>query len=401
MTDQKYIFSAVIFLFPLVIAAPLGLDIFLPGVPMAALELGTQAGMTQWLISGFVLCLSFSQLFFGPVVDRWGSQRVLLCGCCIYALGALGVYFANGISLLIALRLVQGCGAGAMAVAVFASVPVRFHGTMVGKVFSILNGMISLVPVLAPIIGGALIVRYGWKSSFYLLGFFALLCMVLARWRPLPEAIGGDTSTPGVAVLAGYLTVLRHPQFQLGCFAGSFGFATQLIFFSSSPTVLIETLQVPVDRFGYYFAINALAITGGSLLTARLLGRVQEKVILLCGALLILTAGCGFFITISMFNLSIWAYLAAATIGSLGFAVLIGTGAAIALTPFSHMSGRASALMAAIQMSFSSLVSWLVIATWNTQWSSMIVAYILLAAAILVLLYRAKASTAKRNIIAR
>ncbi|SMB36268.1 putative multidrug resistance protein [Serratia proteamaculans] len=395
MTHKKYVLAQVICLFPLVIAAPLGLDIFLPGVPMAALELGSQAGMTQWLISGFVLCLSLSQLFFGPVVDRWGSQRVLLCGCSVYALGALGVYFADGISLLITLRLVQGCGAGAIAVAVFASVPLRFHGAMVGKVFSILNGMISLVPVLAPIIGGALIVRYGWKSSFYLLGIFVLLCMVLASWRPLPQGAGGDTSTPVVSVFAGYLNVLRHSQFQLGCFAGSFGFATQLIFFSSSPSVLIETLQVPVDRFGYYFAINALAITGGSLLTAKLLGRVQENVILLAGALLILLAGVGFIITVYLFSISVWAYIVAATIGSLGFAVLIGTGAAIALTPFTQMAGRASALMAAIQMSFSSLVSWLVIATWNAQWSSMIVAYVLLAAAIMVLLYRAKVNTEK------
>ncbi|MEY4922233.1 MAG: hypothetical protein RLY17_950 [Pseudomonadota bacterium] len=393
MINRKYVLVQVMVLFPLVIAAPLGLDIFLAGVPMAALELGSQAGITQWLISGFVLCLSLSQLFFGPVVDRWGSQRVLLCGCSVYALGALAVYFADSISQLITLRLVQGCGAGAMAVAVFASVPLRFHGAMVGKVFSILNGMISLVPVLAPIIGGALIVRYGWKYSFYLLGIFALLCMVLASWQPLPAGKEGDTSTPGVSVLAGYINVLRHPQFQLGCFAGSFGFATQLIFFSSSPIVLIEMLQVPVDRFGYYFAINALAITSGSLLTARLLGRVQENVILFVGAILILLAGLLFIITVYLFFISVWAYILAATIGSMGFALLIGTGAAIALTPFNQMSGRACALMAAIQMSFSSLLSWLVIATWSAQWSSMIVAYVLLAAAIMVLLYRAKANT--------
>lgn len=395
MTDKNNVLAHTICLFPLVIAAPLGLDIFLPGVPLAAHELGSHAGMTQWLISGFVLCLSFSQLFFGPVVDRWGSQRILLCGCSVYALGALGVYFADSISLLISLRLMQGCGAGAMAVAVFASVPLRFHGAMVGKVFSMLNGMISLVPVLAPIIGGALIVRYGWKSSFYLLGIFVLLCMVLASWRPLPKGASDNTSTPAVSIMAGYLTVLRHSQFQLGCFCGSFGFATQLIFFSSSPTVLIETLHIPVDRFGYYFAINALAITIGSLLTARLLGRMKENVLLLGGALLLLLAGIGFMITVYLMSLSVWAYIVAATIGSMGFAVLIGTGAAVALTPFTQMAGRASALMAAIQMSFSSLISWWVIATWSPQWSSMIVAYVLLAAAIMVLLYQAKVNIAK------
>ncbi|OKP00015.1 multidrug effflux MFS transporter [Xenorhabdus eapokensis] len=386
MAQKRNITVQLIWLFPLVIAAPLGLDLCLPGMPMISRELHSLPGMTQWLISGFVLCLSLSQLFFGPMVDQLGAQRVFLYGGAFYTLGSLGVYFADSFSLIIVLRLMQGCGAGAMGVSVLASIPLRFQGAVIGKVFSILNGVISLVPVLAPIIGGVLVVNYGWRSTFYVLGVFTLLCCFLALWKPLLEGCQDFVFQPET-VFSGYLKVLRHPEFLLGCFASSLGFASQLIFFSSSPVVLIEMLHIPVDRFGYYFSVNAVAITAGSLLTAKFLGLVKATKMLNSGALLLLLAMIGFVLTVYLFKISVWPYLISATLGSLGFAILIGTGAAIALSPFTHLAGRASAMMAAIQMSFSSLIAWLVMTYWSSDWRAMIIAYFLLSIAIWILLY--------------
>lgn len=386
MVKKNSIVMQFVWLIPLVIAAPLGLDICLPSMPMISRELGSLPEMNQWLISGFILCLSFSQLFFGPMVDQFGSQRVLLCGGAFYVLGSINVYFIHSFPLLIVLRLIQGCGAGAMYVAIFASVPIHFKGAEVGKVFSMLNGVISLVPILAPMIGGKLAVHYGWRSDFYVLGGVGLLCCLLALWKPLPKR-HRNTSLLLVKIFSGYLEVLRHPKFLLGYLTSSFGFATQLIFFSSSPVVLIETLNIPVDRFGYYFAINAIAITVGSLLTARLLGRGKDIAMLYGGALLLLLAMIGFVLTIYLLKISVWSYLISATLGSLGFAILLGTGTTIALSPFSHLSGRASALIATIQMSFSSLIAWIVMRYWSSDWLSMIITYFLLASAILAVIY--------------
>ncbi|WP_446471225.1 multidrug effflux MFS transporter [Xenorhabdus stockiae] len=386
MIKRNSIVIQFVWLIPLVIAAPLGLDICLPSMPMISRELDVLPEITQWLIGGFVLCLSLSQLFFGPMVDQFGSQRVLLCGSGFYVLGSISVYFVHSFPSLISLRLIQGCGAGAMYVAIFASVPLRFQKAKVGKVLSMLNGVISLVPILAPMIGGKLAVHYGWRSDFYVLGGVGLLCCFLALWKPLP-ARHINTSLLLVKVFTGYLEVLQHPKFLLGCLTSSFGFATQLIFFSSSPVVLIETLNIPADRFGYYFAINAIAITIGSLLTARLLEREKEASMLYSGALLLLLAMIGFVSTIYFFKISVWSYLISATLGSLGFSILLSTGTTIALSPFSHLSGRASALIATIQMSFSSLISWVVIRYWSSDWFSMIIAYFLLSSAILAVIY--------------
>lgn len=220
----------------LVIAAPLGLDLCLPGLPLMSRELESSAGMTQWVINGFVLSWSFSQLFFGPVVDRLGAQTTLLCGGTIYIVSAVTVCFADSVHAVIAFRLLQGSGAGGMAVTVSASVPLRFKGASIGKVYSVLNGIISLIPVLAPVMGGVLIAIWGWRSAFCLLSIFITICMVLVLIRPLPPAEGGSQEKGHledtvVSILQDYRSVFREPMFRLGCFEGSCGFATQLVFF--------------------------------------------------------------------------------------------------------------------------------------------------------------------------
>ncbi|MCW2258134.1 hypothetical protein M2263_004225 [Providencia alcalifaciens] len=52
-----------------------------------------------------------------------------------------------------------------------------------------------------------------------------------------------------------------------------------------------------------------------------------------------------------------WRFIIPATVGSFGFALLMGAGASIALSPFKALSGTAAALIATIQMSFTSIVA--------------------------------------------
>ena len=374
-----------IWLFPLVAAAPLGLDICIPGTTTIAESLHSSLGMTQWLISGFILCLSLGQLVFGPLVDRFGSQSIFILGCALYASGSAAVHFADNISALIALRLIQGIGASAFAVSVFASVPKLFTGAAVGKVFSLFNGVISLVPVLAPIIGGALIVQYGWQASFYFLFVFVLLCFVFVLFKPLPSK-QENKKLQFTSICSGYLEVMRHSDFKLGCVASSCGFASQLIFFSSSPIVIIQQFGVPVDKFGFYFAVDAVTITAGSLLVSRLLGKIKESTILLCGAGSLFLASLTFIVTSQLLGeaLSVWGYIVPTMIGSFGFALLMGVGASLAISPFKQISGTASALLAAVQMTFASFVAWIVIQFWTPDWLIMILSYFILALGIIL-----------------
>lgn len=394
INNNKY-FKKALLLFPLVVIAPLGLDICIPAITLIKETLGSSLSVTQWIISGFILCLSLGQLIFGPMVDRFGSKKIFIIGCILYITGALLVFIVKNISVLIILRIIQGIGASATSVAIYSCVPKLFKGNDIGKTFSLFNGVMSTIPVVAPIIGGILTLHYGWESSFYFLTIAIFLSMVLVLIKnPFPENEKNESLNIN-NICENYLNIIKNQNFKLGCAASSCGFASQLIFFSSSPIVIISQFSIPVNEFGFYFAINAIAITLGSICVSKLIGKVNESIILSWGGICLLIASLSFIFATRIFSepTNIWGYIVPATIGSFGFALLMGASASIALSPFKALAGSASALMAATQMTFASIISWIVINYWESDWSTMTIGYLVLALLIAITIYNYK----KRN----
>lgn len=152
----------------------------------------------------------------------------------------------------------------------------------------------------------------------------------------------------------------------------------------------MEQLNIGVVHFGGYFAVNAMAITVGSLTTARLLGRIKPLLLMSAGAMLILLASVGYAGVMYIHGPYVWGFILPATVGSTGFAILISTGASVALSPFRVLAGSASALMATVSMLFASLVSWGVMSLWREDWLLIMIADLLLGMAVMLLLLKYK-----------
>ena len=92
----------------------LAIDIILPALPAmsAALSLVSENDR-QNVVLIYVLGLGVSQLFFGPLADRFGRRPVLLLGFTIFAGASVACAAAFNFALLLLARLVQGIGAGA------------------------------------------------------------------------------------------------------------------------------------------------------------------------------------------------------------------------------------------------------------------------------------------------
>lgn len=93
---------------------PLSIDLYLPALPEMAEEFGASKALVNLTLAGFFLVFSVGIVFFGPFVDKYGRKRMLLAGAAIYLLGSIGCAVAGSIYVLIAFRLVQAMGAGAI-----------------------------------------------------------------------------------------------------------------------------------------------------------------------------------------------------------------------------------------------------------------------------------------------
>ncbi|PMG37119.1 Bcr/CflA subfamily drug resistance transporter [Vibrio splendidus] len=366
---------------PIVAVSSLGLDIFIPGLPQISDTFGTSPDSTQLLISIYVFALSIGQLIFGLLIDKYGCQKAFILGVVLFTAANVAIVYSDSYTTLLASRFIQGLGGGAIAVSIFSSVPKNFNKDLIGKVFSVFSSVLSIVPVLAPILGGFLTATYSWTACFTFLTAYMIFCMILNCFKPLPsrDSVSSETTNIGFQF---YLTLLRTKSFVVGCTACSLGFSTQLVFFSSSPIVIIKQFQIDTEYFGFLFAVNAFSITLGSLLVVKLIGKYSEEIIIKAGAILLIVAGVSFYLNYFTADTNVWYFIMPSCFGSFGFALLMSAGTTLALSEFAHQSGRASSINGALPLIMASIFSWLVMSLWDERWMTIATFYCLCGFAI-------------------
>lgn len=332
---------------------PLSLDMYLPGLPTIAREFGVETAAAQQTLSAFFIGLAVGQLIFGPLSDRLGRRRPLLFGCAFYALACLGCYLAPSLNSLILLRLFMAFGACAGMVITRSVVRDLFDQRESARMYSMLVLVMGLAPVLAPSIGGQLLIYWGWRSIFLVLTGFGLLCLALVYFG-LPESLPEERRTRhGMGdVLRNYGGLLRDSRFVGYTVASGLASAAMFAYISGSPFVFIELNGVPPERYGLLFGINALGLIAASQLNRWLLVRYTGSQIL--AAALSVTATTGLLLAAAaatgvggFVGLLVLLFFCIASTGLVGPNATAG-----AMEPYARRAGSASAMLGAIQFGF-------------------------------------------------
>ena len=148
--------------------AALSLNIFLPSLPGMAAYYGVDYGFMQLSVSAYLGVSAGLQLVIGPVSDRFGRRRVLLAVIALFLLATAGTLLAPNAALFLTFRMLQAVIATGFVISravVRDMVPGPQAASMIGYVTM---GM-SLVPMVGPVIGGALDEAVGWRANFLLL----------------------------------------------------------------------------------------------------------------------------------------------------------------------------------------------------------------------------------------
>ncbi|MFA7835536.1 multidrug effflux MFS transporter [Aeromonas dhakensis] len=335
----------------LVLFSPLAIDIYLPAIPQMAEQLGAEVILMQGTITWFLFSMGLGQLLVGPLADRYGRKPIALGGVLLYGLSALGAGFAASLGELMLARVLQGFGACATSVAAFSVVRDSYGPKKSGQMISYLNGAICFIPALAPLLGGWLTAKAGWSANFWFMAGYAVIVGSWLLWR-MPETRPEETSSSGPLISwSRYSPVLRSPSFLFNATLCMLAMAVILAYVTAAPVQLMVKLGLDMSGFSYWFAANAALNILACFLAPRFIARVGPRRTLRIGLLVLLLSAIS--LSLSMHIAHPLAMMGPVFLSSIGFAMILGSAAGMALAPFGHCAGTAAALLGLFQMSGS------------------------------------------------
>jgi DHA1 family bicyclomycin/chloramphenicol resistance-like MFS transporter len=224
--------------------------------------------------------------------------------------------------------------------------------------------LMTLAPIVAPLLGGWILLLAGWQAIFVFMLLFALLCAALV-WRYMPETLPLDQRRPLSlgSILRAYALLCRRPAFFVPTLVGGLAQASMFAFITGSPFLFMSLFGVDEQQYGWLFGLNALGIIVGAQANRIALGRCSVRKMLGIGLLIHLLAGLILVSTVHCQNLPLLMlplWLAIASLGIIG-----ANAAAIAMAASSPHQGTGSALIGMSQFGCAFLLSALVTAWQN------------------------------------
>jgi DHA1 family bicyclomycin/chloramphenicol resistance-like MFS transporter len=341
----------------LTVFIPIGIDLYLPGLPTIAREFGTPIAAIEHSMAAYFLGLAIGQAMVGPLSDRFGRRWPIIIGLGLYALGSTGCALAHGPLTLDAMRFVQALGGCAPTVLSRACVRDLFRPQDASRIFAQMLLILSVSPLFAPFVGGWLLPLTGWRSLFWIQTVAAMATMIVV-WLHLPESHpGSDRRLHPLHVLKDYWAILRDRRFTGYILPAVTSGGGLYVFLTGWPHVVIDLYHIPPQYFGFAFVLNGVGLIALSQFTAWWLRKRPGQPLLLAG----IAANAALGLLALAVGLTGWGGLPALVCCMFLYCSMMGsinpTSAGLAMHHFGHAAGMASALIGILLYSMGALAS--------------------------------------------
>ena len=298
----------------------LSTSIFLPSLAHMAEDFGTSYAVMNIAVSGYLLTTAVLQIVLGSVADTLGRRPVMIGSLAIFVLATLGTLMAPEVGTFLVFRMMQGV---AVAGIVLSRAVVRDtvgQDEAASRIGYITMGM-ALIPMIGPMIGGALDQAWGWRASFVALAASGALVLLIVA---ADQGETGRSRGGGLAAqVRHYPTLLRSRRF--------WGYSLCAMFASGAFFALLGGAAFVAGRIfglsplwtGIALGSPAIGYAAGNFLSGRLSVRVGIDRMAMVGCA-VATLGLGLSLVLAAFG-------AVGPLVFFGFCVTLGLGNGMAL----------------------------------------------------------------------
>jgi DHA1 family bicyclomycin/chloramphenicol resistance-like MFS transporter len=340
----------------LVLAALLGLqpittDLYLPALPALTEGFAAPMSQAQLTLGGLLLAFGISQLFWGPLSDRFGRRPILLCGLGAYVVAAIGCALAPTMLALIGWRVVQGAAMGAAVMCARAMVRDLYHPVQGASIMSKGQSGLGAIACLCVPLGGLLSELFNWRVALLALAVFgasALLLIVLRFQETLPQKNLQALQTRSLA--RNWWAIARHPTFLSFSLLSTCTYGGLFTFLASSSFVFLEVLGLSKMQYGLVMFSMSFVYLSGTFLCRRLLPRFGVRRSVAIAAALSLSGG-GLMAALAWLGVhNVWAVAMPFYLFILAHGIHQPCSQTGAIGPFPRSAGAASALNGFLMM---------------------------------------------------
>lgn len=265
--------------------AQVGISSYLPAVPAIAHALPANEDHVALALAVYLVGMALPMLFWGSLGERVGRKPVLLAALAVYALASAALASAFNAESFLALRLIQGLGAGGISVMARVLVRDSFSGALLAKGLSWLGMTFVVALGIGQFAGSLLQVALGWEAIFYTLAAGAVVLMGVLLRVDFPAQVKADTS---VAAWRIYSTILRHPPFLHAALAGGLGYGVIIAFNTCAPLIMQGRFEWSAAQYGWLGWPISAAYLAGALMVNRFVARTGRLAMMGWGVALVL-----------------------------------------------------------------------------------------------------------------
>lgn len=357
---------------------PFTIDMYLPGFQNIADDFNSDEQKVAFTLTSYFIGIAIGQLFYGPIMDKYGRKRPLIFGLFLYLIAAIGCAHSVSIEMLIGMRFVQALGGCVGMVAATAIITDVYEINYRARAFSLIMLVMGVAPLIAPA-SGSFFLAYGhWSYIFYFLALFSGLIAVLIYFF-LPETAKFMHSNKLVPqqIILDYFEILKNRTFLYYTLAGSIALSILFAYISSASYIFLTYYGLNKATFSILFAINASGLISGTYINGWLTRKYNfikignyATVILVVISTLVLGIYSVYpeipypWVVVGLFSILF-------TIGFINPNAL-----AASMAPFTGNSGAASALGGAIRMGAGAMVAGIIgfLPAENAFWMFMMMA---------------------------
>ena len=360
-----------------------GVSIYLPSLPLISRDLMVDQAAVQLLVTLFLLGFGASQLFYGPLSDAVGRRPTFILGQGIYLVGTvLCVCFSDNFTMLEAGRVLQGLGAGSASVLGRSVLRDSYDGSQLTKALSYIAITASVMPIIAPVMGGWIAFHLSWHAVFVFVLAYICAIFILGLWV-LPETLPySKRRFEPSKICYNYLLLIKNPQVLSSASYNWISYLSSLVTLSVLPFLLQNQLGLTAAEYGTVMIVPSAGLMIGSVLVNLLNGRFSSRQLLMLAIILMSFAGAWLLATpLSVFNL-VWAFTWLTIAQGISFPL----STSMLLAPHKTQAGSVSALSGSVQMCLAGLLGGHLVKVWVTNQPALGIFYLATGSLMLLVL---------------